>query len=371
MNRVLAAVGIFAALLLGVLALADELHEERTLSYDSGKAAGFERLPGEGARVDFEPVDLWEHVYLVKVSVFARRYGSDYDPAKTLANIAATDRSGKVLAQKLLPLSYFSESGDWVDVELSPIELTGPFSAVFYPYSVEGHGVEVGYAESSGSRRSWQGNPSKGFEPVEDGRDWMIRVIVRSSLAPRRDISIAEISGPQFRYYDDGKVDGYLTSQRGGALIAFRRDSARMLKEVYFFGKVRGDWFKLKPTFRVFLLDNDLRVLTSMQRDYTILTEMPHWTVIDFPDTPITTDFYILIEPVSRPAYALDIGYDSSGENRGSFYGTVGTASDWDVVYVEDGIMTVRKRRTAGIIELAQKPLAHENLNWMIRVEVG
>jgi len=347
MKRVLATTAISVALVLGLVALADELYEERTLSYDSGKLAGLERLPNQGARVDFEPVGSWEHVYLAKASVFARRYGGGDDAAKTFANIAVTDREVTVLEQRLLPLSHFSESGGWVDVEMSPLELTEPFSAVIYPYSLEDRGIEVGYAEASGARRSWQGNPSMGFKPMADGRDWMVRVVVRNSLEPRHVIPLAEISGDGFRYYDDGQVDGYLTSQRGGALVGFERGSARMLKEVCFFGKVGGDWFKLKPTFRVFLLDNDLRVLTSVQREYSILTEMPHWTVVDFPDTPITTDFYILIEPVSRPEYALNIGYDSSGANRSSFYGTVGSIKDWKFEVNRD------------------------RFNWMIRVEVG
>jgi len=371
MKRILAVVGILTALLLGVLALAAELYHEQTLSYDSGKAIGFQKLPAEGARVDFEPVASWEHVYLDRVSVFARRYGSGYDPTRAFANIALTDREGKVLVQKLLPLSYFSESGDWVDAEFSHFELTAPFSAVIYPYSQEEHGVEVGYAEDSGVRRSWQGNPSKGFVPVEDGRDWMIRVVVRNSLEPRHHIPLAEISGTGFLYYDDGKVDGYLTSQRGGVLVGFSRGSARMLKDVYFFGKVGGDWFKLKPTFRVFLLDNDLRVLTSVQRDYAILTEIPQWTSVDFPDTPVNSDFYILIEPVSRPAYELHIGYDSSGKNRASFYGTVGTINDWSEVRTRDEMITLSRSDVLRPPEAALTPLPHENLNWMVRVKVG
>jgi len=58
----------------------------------------------------------------------------------------------------------------------------------------------------------------------------------------------------------------------------------------------------------------------------------------------VPADYYALIEPISRPELSLLLGYDSSGENKGSEYGTVGAKFRWGVEAPE------------------------EKTNWMVRV---
>jgi hypothetical protein len=340
-----ALVCILALLAVAVPALAQD-YQEKVLSYDGGEATGYKQLYTEAARVDFQPVKDWKATYLTGVEIYARRYGSGADPKKSYTNVAVTDSEGKVLTQKLVPYASYPTEAGWVYVDLPTIKVSEVYSVVVYPYARPEFGVEIGCTEKTKVFRSFQGNPSAGFKLVEDKTDWMIRADVRSLLEPLRYIDASEISGVNYLHHDDGTADGYFTFQRGGALVGFKNMGFKTLEDVFIYGKVEGDWFATKPTFRVFLLDHDLRVISSVQRDYTVLTEIPHWTNVDFPDTKLPGDFYILVEPVSRPEYKLNIGFDTSGGNNPNYYGTVGAFWDWPL------------------------SVLREKTNWMIRAKV-
>ncbi len=339
-----------ACLIASLLALASPVradeYQERVLSYDSGEVTDFERLYVEAAKVDFAGVKDWDATYLMGVSIFGRRYGGGSDPAKSYTNVAITDAEGKVLAQKLIPYSQYASEEGWVYVELPSVKIDEPISVVVYPYAREEFGVEIGYTEKSRFFRSYQGNPSSGFTPVEGKFDWMIRITVRNKLEPLVFIDATEISGINYLHYDDGTADGFFTFQRGGAMVGFKNQGYKTLEDVFVYGRVEGDWFTGKPTFRVFLLDHDLRVITSAQCEYSILTEIPHWSNVDFPDTDLPGDFYILLEPVSRPEASLYLGFDTSGGGYPNYYGTVGAFWDWPLSVLQ------------------------EKTNWMIRVKV-
>lgn len=321
-------------------------YQEKLLAYDTGEAAGYKQLYTEAARVDFQPVKGWQATYLTGVEIYARRYGGGSDPKKSYTNVAVTDSEGKVLTQKLVPYASYPAEAAWVRVDLPTVKVTDVISVVVYPYARPEFGVEIGYTEKTKIFRSFQGNPSVGFSLVEDKTDWMIRAQVRNLLEPVHYIDATEISGVNYLHYDDGTAEGFFTFQRGGALVGFRNMGFKTLDDVFIYGSVEGDWFATKPTFRVFLLDHDLRVISSVQRDYTILTEIPHWTNVDFPDTKLPGDFYILVEPVSRPEYKLNIGFDTSGGNNPNYFGTVGAFMDWPL------------------------PVLREKVNWMIRAKV-
>ncbi len=340
------AIIVFAVLTLLSSAVAEDTFQERALRHDSGTATAYSQLYAEAARVDFQPVKAWDATYITGVSVYARRYGGGSDPAKSYTNVAVTDKDGKVLAQKLVPYSNFGLDAGWVTVDLPTLKVSGLFSVVVYPYARADFGVEIGYTEKSTTFHSFQGNPSAGFKLVEGKFDWMIRAHVRNKLEPLVFIDADEISGINYLHYDDGTCDGYYTFQRGGAIVGFKSQGYKTLDDVFIYGKVEGDWFAGKPTFRVFLLDRDLRVITSVRRDYTILTELPHWANIDFPNTDLPGDFYILVEPVSRPAASLFLGFDTEGGKHPNFYGTVGAFLDWPL------------------------PVYQDKVNWMIRVKV-
>ena len=61
--------------------------------------------------------------------------------------------------------------------------------------------------------------------------------------------------------------------------------------------------------------------------------------------TTLPNGVRILVEPVSRPTSKLLVGYDSSGKNRGSYFGSAGALHKWAIEAPED------------------------KANWMIRVE--
>ncbi len=321
-------------------------YQQKTLIYAKSDVTDWKRLDVDAARVEFQPVKEWRTVYVVGVRFYSRKYGSNYDQDRTLFNIVIQDEADKVLWQKLVPMSYLPDEPGWAKVETEPLLIKEKFYVTVFPYAGQNYGLEIGYTSNTTSSRSFIGNPAKGFKRVEEKFDWMIGVDVRNTLEPRRTISQEEISGRGFAFYDDGSVDGYATFQRGGALVGFKRGSISMIRDIYFYGKAEGRWFEMKPQFRVYLLDHDLRIITSIPVSYGILAEVPHWVVVDFPDTRIRTDFYILIEPGSRPEYSLQIGYDTSKNNAYSFYGTVGTFKNWP------------------------DEISPQNLNWMIRVKV-
>jgi hypothetical protein len=345
MRHTCIAIIVFAILSLLSSAVVDDNYQEKALSFDSGTATAYSQLYSEAAKVDFQPVKGWDSTYITGVSLFARRYGTGSDPSKSYTNVAVTDKEGKVLAQKLVPYSAYPTEAGWVMVDLPTLRVSEVFSVVVYPYARADFGVEIGYTEKSTAFRSFQGNPSTGFKLVEGKFDWMIRAHVRNKLEPLVFIDADAISGINYLHHDDGTCDGFYTFQRGGAMVGFKSQGYKELDDVFIYGKVEGDWFTGKPTFRVFLLDGNLRVLSSVQRDYTILTELPHWTNIDFPDTEIPGNFFILVEPVSRPEASLYLGFDTSGGKNPNFYGTVGAFFDWPL------------------------PVLQEKVNWMIRVK--
>ena len=318
-------------LFVSILALAQEenTYQERVLSYDRGEAVGWERMKDEGAKVDFVAPTELEKKYVVNILVFTRKYGTNYDPEKGFVNVAVVDRDLKVLGRKLVPLSHFADETGWSEIEIDPVEVKDNFSVVVYPLAQEGYGVEIAYSDRSTKFKSYRGNPSVGFKRLEGGKDWMIRVTLRNSIKPRRTVSVDQISGKGFYFYDDGSAEGFATFQRGGALVGFRRDGLSMVREVYIYAKAGGDWLQRNPKFRVFLLDHDLRIITSTLVDYAILGELPEWVVVDFPDTHVKTDFYILVEPGSRPEFSMLIGYDTSKRNENSLVGTVGSFKKW------------------------------------------
>jgi hypothetical protein len=345
-NTILAFI-MFLAVLMLVSAVADDSYQERVLSWDTGTATAYSQLFAEAAQVEFSPIKEWDSTYINAVSVYGRRYGTGSDPAKSYANVAVTDKDGKVLAQKLVPYSKFPVEPGWVQVELPTLRVTEVFRVVIYPYARPDFGVEIGYTEKTKSFHSFQGNPSTGFKQVEGKFDWMLRVNVRNKLEPLVFIDASQISGINYLHYDDGSCEGFYTFQRGGAIVGFKNKGFKKLNDVFIYGHVEGDWFSGKPTFRVFLLDHDLRMITSVQRDYSVFTELPHWTNVDFPDVDLPGDFYILIDPASRPEASLNIGFDTSGGKFPNYYGTVGAIYKWPL------------------------PVLQDNVNWMIRVKVS
>ncbi len=349
----------------------NEITNETTLSYDKGEVSGWERLEVEAARVEFSAVKSWTATYVTGLEVYLKKYGAGYNPDRTFVTFVVQNAEEKVLWQKLIPFSYLPQNEGWAEIETDVILVKDKFFVTVYPYARQDFGVELGYTEGSTSFRSYRGNPSKGFKRVEKNYDWMIRAKVRSTVQPRRTITTSEISGSDFIYYDDGSADGFATFQRGGALVGFKKDGVNIIRDIYFYGKVEGNWFEAKPKFRVYLLDNDLRIITSTIVDYSVLTEIPHWTIVDFPDTRVRGDFYVLIEPGSRPQYSLHIGYDLSRENKHSYAGTIGRLKKLDVEDIAGFGVTVfnlKGEPTDSFVNRWPVEIDPKRVNWLIRV---
>jgi hypothetical protein len=117
------------------------------------------------------------------------------------------------------------------------------------------------------------------------------------------------------------------------------------VKRVYAYCKLDGNWFNVQRQAGMWLMDSRWGVMNHQQIEYGQYTNVPSWGSTDFPGIEVSGDFYVLFEPMSRPETSILLGYDSSGENRGSLYGTPGSVMSWG------------------------SDAPEESANWMLRVE--
>ena len=105
------------------------------------------------------------------------------------------------------------------------------------------------------------------------------------------------------------------------------------------------DWFNTDRSAGVYLLDARYGIVYRTALPFNRYTSTASWAYVSIPDIIVPEEFYVLVEPVSRPYLKLNIGYDSSGVNQASFFGTPGAMLNWATEAPE------------------------ESTNWMIRVE--
>jgi hypothetical protein len=172
----------------------------------------------------------------------------------------------------------------------------------------------------------------------------MIRALISPTIAPPETVTAEELSGANIAAHDDGTAEGFFTSQRYGPLVRLTAAPGSHVNRVYVLAYLEGDWFETEREASVYLMDDELRILQRKKLAYGKYATEPAWNYVDFDDIPVTTEFYVLVEPVSRPAVKMHIGADTSSENQGSLWGTAGTILAWD----------------------SEAP--EESTNWMIRV---
>jgi hypothetical protein len=163
-----------------------------------------------------------------------------------------------------------------------------------------------------------------------DKREWMIRALVSPTIAPPEQVSAEELSGSNILAHDDGEAEGFYTSQRYGPIVKFQAPAGAKVDRVYIMARLEGDWFESDRQASVYLMDGDLRILQRKTLAYSKYATEPAWSYVDFDSIPVTEEFYILVETVSRPEVEMFIGADTSGQNQGSLWGTAGTILAWD-----------------------------------------
>jgi hypothetical protein len=162
----------------------------KVLSHVDDTAEGKHSFGGSGHAIRFKrPAGASR---LAAIEVFGSRYGMPQPPDEDF-HVYVLDRDGQVLHDLVYPYAMF-ERGDerWVVLGVDELKVPREFSIALDFNARQTKGVYVGKDESVEESHSSIGTPSKGFEPVDDKFDWMIRV----HLTPDGDdASRAEVRG--------------------------------------------------------------------------------------------------------------------------------------------------------------------------------
>jgi hypothetical protein len=345
---------------------------EQYLQWDNDVADSFSHEADRAYITYFETPEDWTSSLCSAVKFYGRRYGDVsgiygtvvvYAPPEDMSTIyeAPEEERLQVLARKQFELTNIPADGGWLEVSVDPVKVDGEFAVVIYTYCTDDHGVELGLSAPTG-HDSHSGDfymtkvrvkEEDGMEEVQttdhriwrtDQREWMIRALISPTVAPPETVTPVELSGPNIAFHDDGTAEGYYTSQQYGPLVEFTAKPGNRVNRIYVMAYLEGDWFETDREASIYLMDDELRILQRKKLAYAKYATEPAWNYADFDDIPVTEQFYVLVEPVSRPAVKMFIGADTSGVNEGSLWGTAGTILAWD----------------------SEAP--EESTNWMIRV---
>lgn len=360
--------GLFIAGAVVLLPPAAASAEERVLSHAPAAADSFDwagkdaNEGGTGHTVAFElPKDL-SLVFAREVTFFAKRSGLG---TTKLGNVVIWEdnppKEGekpedhipyRIVTQKNFNLADVPEAGGWVTVPLDTVQLPRKLIVAVYCYGTKDASVQLGLGPKSRAKTHSgilypleMGLGGKGVEKRRDGREWLIALKIADTIQAASTKSSADLSGPQFSSWDDGSAEGFDTMQTCGSMVKFHLDQGRKVKRIWVYGKLEGEWFKSSRRAGCWLMNDRWGILNRQDLAYSLFTNEAAWVSVDFPSIDVSGDFYVLVEPVSRPQVGLLVGYDSSGENKGSLYGNAGAVQVWE----------------------CQAP--EESTNWMIRVE--
>jgi hypothetical protein len=223
-----------------------------------------------------------------------------------------------------------------VSVKLDPIHLPPVFAVSVYTFSDADNGVKVGLSPR-GSQESVSSSTHPGAEGEwtalryrRDKRNWLLRIKVRDSLAPQAALDPKDLQGPSFLAYDDGSAEGFVTLRKKGLMLRCDTSGPRQLESVYVYSKLDGQWFGSKRTLTVLVLDKDLKILSRTLQSYAKFTNVAGWMELKL-DAPVKVGplHYISIEPGSSATEQFMLGYDGSGANQASSYGTTGAPLPW------------------------------------------
>ena len=349
-------------------ALADEVR----LSHAQGPADGFESIEEHAHSISFNPADP-EVMFVESIRFFGHRYGDVGDLMGSIVIYGAqTEKSKQVVdipdtqviyANGFFNLSDVPETPGWVEVpfEIDALPKDG-FTVSIYTYSNADRGVKLGLSSSNGtgyssSYESWpvvvttkmlekQKNRKRRLSQVEqreedgirlrtDGREWLVECIANHSSGLGSEIALADISGRNIDYYDDGSAESYEEFTDYAGLVRFDNSRRRTVDAIYVYGKVEGEFFDTDRNVTVMLLNHDTNIIKRMTIPYTAFSEEGSWARLDVPDTAVTRGYYVFVDPRSEARVKFLLGVDHSG-NKGSIFGGTGAIREWDAVAPED-----------------------------------
>jgi len=356
------AVGIVVFICVLVWAAA-ALAEETYLQWDNGVADTFMAQEDRAHWMTFTSPDEWTDTLCSAVTFFGRRYGDVsniygtvvvYAPPADKVDFSESSEDNRltVLSRNQFKLEDLSEEGSWLTVDVDPVEVGVDFGVAVYTYSNDERGVEMGLTAdiNETSHSGWFYMTRKRIKEDSktttrttdhwtqriDGSEWLIRALVSTAIAPTEELNVADLAGPDFAWHDDGTAEGYYTSQKHGPQVMFHTANSATVDRVYVNARVEGEWFESTREASVYLLDADLRILQRKKLAYSLYATEGAWRSVEFDDIRVSGDYYVLIEPVSRPEVSMYIGCDESGENLGSYWATAGSILAWDVAAPEE-----------------------------------
>lgn len=341
---------------------------DSVLSHDKGTADTYEKLTTDGHYITFNS-PAWPHTFAGDVQVYGYRYGEvgntmgtvvvwdvqplpkPAKPPKAGAKPAPT-KQAHIITSRQFKLSDAPEKAGWFSVSLDASELPRSFGVTVFTRSSDTAGLWVGLSAkskeasySSAGIISELGSASR-IKMRRDGRNWLVRLNVRDAIKSQTAFTTEQVTGKNFAALDDGAADGFATAQKDGPIVRFSSDGTRRLRRVYVYAKLDGTgWFNTDRMGGVWVLNENYGILCHANIAHKQFTNEPSWASLDLPDIVLPKTFYVLVEPVSRPQSQLLVGFDSSGKNRGSLFGSAGALHKWNIQAPEDKV------------------------NWMIRVE--
>jgi hypothetical protein len=361
---------VLALALMGRVAWADE----RVLQWDNGVADLFIHEGKTSHFVLFTSPKEWEKTFPVEVMFYAKRYGDVGNIKGTVviwgpqtektAKVEDIPESLVIYSRQTFELAAVPEQPGWFTVPVETLELPKEFAVSVFTYSTDARGVELGLTgESANKSHSTSAKPEPvtmealskardkgkpvegGFKLRDDGREWMLRIKVRPSPQQEQAFTAEQLQGEDFSVFDDGGAEGWLSVQKNGPLLHVVNPGKRLIDRIYVYAKADGDWFNSTRAATVYILDSRFNIVSRSQLPYARYTGEPSWNYASFERTTAPKEFFVLITPNCRPNVGLLLGYDTSGKNNASLFGTPGAQLPWNI------------------------DAPNEKTNWMIRVK--
>ena len=148
------------------------------LRYDGDKVDGALSKEGLGPAMHFQNVP--RDSILEGFSVYARKSGTGYDPARTMVSYWVVDDSGTAILSGSVRYSNFPDEARWTDIEVKKTPVPTSFWVVINPRSDARKSVDFYYsARLRGASHSKWGSGPGAYRDIGEKMDWMLRAYVR------------------------------------------------------------------------------------------------------------------------------------------------------------------------------------------------
>jgi HEAT repeat protein len=160
------------------------------LSHVDETAAGRQSYGGRGFAVKFTRPEAADHVFAVEFH--GSRYGHAQAPAEDF-HIYLLDEDQKLIQDTPIPYSRVQHGNEkWYRFILPPVEMPREFFVGLWFNAHQTKGVLVGKNRAGETGYSYTGTLEKGFGPVTDEAEWMIRVrVAPKDVAGRLAVDLA------------------------------------------------------------------------------------------------------------------------------------------------------------------------------------